>query len=205
MSTTAQPVSMPPLPPAMPAPARFTLDHYEHLVACGAFESGYEKRVELLWGTLTEMAPIGPPHADNVDGLMTWSVAATANKPIRVRIQQPIRLPSSESEPEPGISWVKEQSYAARHPNPDEVLLVIEVADTSLETDRGPKLAAYAEAGIAEYWIVNRQDRVVEVCRSPSGRSYDERRVVKPGEPLAPLAAPDAGFEVATLFAAADA
>jgi Uma2 family endonuclease len=190
----------PSIPAALLKPATFTLDRYEHLVACGAFAEGYEKRVELLWGMLTEMAPIGPPHSDNVDVLADWSHEVARNSGFRVRVQQPIRLPESNSEPEPDLAWVEKRSYAKRHPNPDEVLLVIEVADASLEVDRGPKLAAYAEAGLLEYWIVNRRERVIEVCRQPRGRDYADRRLAKPGEMIAPLVAPGASLEVASLF-----
>lgn len=180
--------------------ATFTLDHYEHLIACGAFTGEYGKGVELLWGEIVEMAPIGPPHREDVDYLAKWSFQAVGDLPIRVSIQQPIRLPASESEPEPDIAWVHEQSYANRHPNPGEVLLVIEVADSSLEVDRGAKLVAYAEAGIPEYWIVNLPDRVVEVCRQPEGRVYKSRQAIAPGGFAKPLAVSGASLEVARLF-----
>ena len=180
--------------------ATFTLDHYEHLVECGAFAGEYEKGVELLWGEIVEMSPTGPPHCEEVDYLTRWSILTTQNHPIRVRIQQPIRLPESDSEPDPDVVWVREQSYAARHPNPDEVMLVIEVAETSLEADRGPKLAAYAHAGVADYWIVNLIDRRVEVYRRPHERAYQELVVLKPGQTASPLALPEAKLEVAALF-----
>ncbi|MEO0530921.1 MAG: Uma2 family endonuclease [Planctomycetota bacterium] len=143
------------LPGSVKKRMTFSLDHYEHLIACGAFTGEYVKGVELLWGEIVETAPIGPPHREDVDYLARWSLKVVDDALIRVSIQQPIRLPGSESEPEPDISWVREKSCAKRHPNPDEVLLVIEVAGSSLEIDRGPKLAAYAKAGIPEYWIVS--------------------------------------------------
>lgn len=180
--------------------ATFTLDHYEHLIACGAFAGEYEKGVELLWGEIVEMAPIGPPHREDVDYLAKWSFQAVGDLPIRISIQQPIRLPASESEPEPDVTWVREQSYGNRHPNPDEVMLVVEVADSSLETDRGPKLAAYAEAGVPEYWIVSLPEKVVEVYREPKERTYQERQILKAGDFAEPLAVPGASLEVARLF-----
>lgn len=180
--------------------ATFSLEHYEHLVACGAFAGEFEQRVELLWGEIVEMAPIGPPHCDDLDRLARWSFESTRGLPIRVRVQSPIRLPDAESEPEPDIAWVIERDYRDRHPNPEEVLLVIEVAESSLATDRGSKLAAYATAGIAEYWIVNLPDRVVEVCREPTGGGYANRRLLKSGDKVSPLAAADAGLDVDRVF-----
>ncbi|MEM6798514.1 MAG: Uma2 family endonuclease [Planctomycetota bacterium] len=182
--------------------AKFTLEQYEHMVDCGAFGHPYEMRVELLNGEIVEMSPIGTPHADLLSILVDWSVNAVDRDRLIVRPQCPIRLPAIESEPEPDIAWVKRQSYRSQHPGPDDTVLVIEVADSSLAYDRGEKLQAYASAGIRDYWIVNLVDRQVEVYREPAGDGYTSKEVFHPdGHSPCPLAAVEARLAVKSLFA----
>ncbi|MEM6329649.1 MAG: Uma2 family endonuclease [Planctomycetota bacterium] len=181
--------------------AKFSLAQYEHMVACGAFGHPHQMRVELLNGEIVEMSPIGYEHADVVAILVDWATRGMDRSRLMVRPQSPIRLPDSRSAPEPDVAVVKRQSYRTQHPGPDEVLLVIEVADSSLGYDRGEKLAAYAAAGIPGYWVVNLVDRRLEVYREPAGQAYGVKTVHAAGELApAPQAAPDVGFEVAALF-----
>lgn len=183
-------------------PAKFTLDHYEHMIAVGAFDAPYNIPVELLHGEIVMMSPIGPSHSNDIDFLAKWSFQATAGHPIRVRIQNPIRLPSDNSEPEPDVCWVREQDYSQQHPNPEDVLLLVEVAESSLTMDQGPKLKAYAEAGVADYWIVNLVDKQIEVYRQPLKDKYQQKQVVRGGETIAPLALPTAQLAPSRLFGA---
>lgn len=171
-------------------PASFTLDEYEHMVACGAFSGEHEKNVELLWGRISEMPPIGESHEDRNDCIAAWSIRVTLDKPIRVRNQNSIRLPAGISAPQPDVCWVRERDYSQRAPHPEDVLLVIEIADSSLDRDRGTKLAAYAQAAIQEYWIVNLLDQQVEVFRNPEGLAYGEKRTLRGGDSVSPLALP---------------
>jgi Uma2 family endonuclease len=164
------------------------------MVEVGAFRGRFQKRLELLRGEIVEMGPIGSEHAKTIDRLNEWSTSATAHQSIRVRVQNPIRIPASDSEPEPDIVWVVRKNYAARHPEPQDVLLIIEVADTSLAVDRGAKLAVYAEAGIAEYWIVNLLNRQIEVYHSPSGNSYQTKTIHRGEDAVHPLALPEASL-----------
>ncbi len=180
--------------------ARFSLEHYEHMVACGAFAGEFEKRVELLWGEITEMSPIGPFHCSEVTFLTRWSVNATSDSEIDIRPQLPVRLPGSDSEPEPDICWVTRRDYSKQHPGPGDILLIIEVAETSLATDRGLKLKAYAEAGIADYWIVNLKDRQIEVYREPKSNSYQQPLIVTGEAAISPLALPSVELRAAELF-----
>lgn len=184
----------------MSTTALFTLEAYEHMAAVGAFDGKYRKRVELVRGEILEMSPIGAEHAEFVDRLTEWSFKVCAGNPIRVRSQNPIRIPFNESEPEPDIVWVEAKSYSDRHPEPQEVLLLIEVADSSLEYDRGEKLVVYAEAGIAEYWIVNLIDEQIEVYRNPSGRKYQEESAFRGDAAIQPLAPPTATLQPSRLF-----
>jgi Uma2 family endonuclease len=148
------------------------------------------------------MSPIGPPHHSAVSELTEWSFEALPPRAVRVFVQGPIGIPALDSEPEPDIVWARRQDYRANHPRPGDVLLLIEVADTSLAHDRGPKAALYAEAGIADYWVVSLPDRCVEVRRDPEGSSYRSLTVFKPGEEAHPLAFPGAALPVARLFPA---
>ncbi len=181
-------------------PATFSLEEYEHMIHCGAFVGEHEKNIELLWGRLVEMAPIGLPHEDDTDFLNEWSMRATLDKRIRVRIQNSIRLPESQSAPQPDVCWVRERSYAKRAPYPEDILLLIEVADSSLAKDRGAKCAAYAQAGIEEFWIVNLVDAQLEVYREPVGLEYRSRSDYKGDERVSPLALPEAELRAGDLF-----
>src|SRR5262245_66248313 len=126
-----------------------------------------------------------------------------------VRCQMPIAL-DDESEPEPDVAVVPgaRRDYATDHPS--RPVLVVEVADTSLADDRAIKGALYARAGIADYWILNLTDRVLEVYRSPSSSSprlaawrYRDVAILGATASIAPLAGPDVPVDVATLLPAA--
>lgn len=199
--STVSPTSFDSFPAAAVPPATFTLEEYEHMVACGAFSGEHKKHVELLWGRISEMPPIGEPHEDRNDRIANWSVRVTLGQPIHIRNQNSIRLPGSSSKPQPDICWVRERDYSTRSPHSDDILLVIEVADSSIERDRVSKLAAYAQAGIPDYWIVNLVDGQVEVYREPKGLEYSEKQVLKGDDLISPLALPEANTTARQLLA----
>lgn len=184
----------------MATAAHFSLEHYERMVKLGAFDAPYRMRLELIRGEIVEMSPIGTEHSFIIDLINEWSIRSTMDRSIRVRVQNPIRIPISDSEPEPDIVWAARKNYADQHPEPHEVLLVIEVAESSLAFDRGDKLAIYAEAGIQEYWIVNLVDRQIEVYRDPIGKAYQTNAVYRGGEGASPLALPEAKLLPASVF-----
>jgi hypothetical protein len=148
-------------------------------------------RVELLDGEIVEKAVIGSPHAWSVDTLTRLLVQAVGDRAI-VRVQGPVRL-DEYSEPEPDLSLLRPgpEGYHSSHPVPNDVLLLIEVADTTALHDRSVKLPLYAQAGIPEYWLVDLGRGVVEIYRSPSGATYTEAREARPGTAIAPEALPD--------------
>ena len=119
---------------------------------------------------------------------------------MRVRIQNPIGIPTSDSEPEPDICWVKPGKYRRRHPRPEEVLLLIEVADSSLEFDMGEKADLYAAAGVPDYWVVNLPGRCVEVFRQPTAGKYAEHATHSMGREIQPLAFPEVVLSTTELF-----
>ncbi len=180
--------------------AQFTLEQYEHMVEVGAFSGPCEKRLELLRGEIRQMSPIGYRHSHVVTLLTDWSYEVVPREQFVIRVQNPVRIEVSESEPQPDIVWARRHPASDHHPEPHDVLLLIEVADTSLNDDRGEKLQIYAEVGIAEYWIVNLIDEQVEVYRKPIGRSYEEQSVYRKDAEISPLALPAATLKPSRLF-----
>jgi Uma2 family endonuclease len=165
-----------------------TIDEYDRMARVGIF--GPEERVELIAGELVRMAPIGSRHATSVanldDGFHPRLPRSAA-----LRVQSPIRIPQ-HSEPEPDIAIVRRRAdgYVERHPQPEDTLLVIEVADTTLRYDRDVKMPLYAAAGIPEAWLVDLPRRRILVYRRPVDGIYGEVTVVREGT-LTPLAFPD--------------
>ncbi len=121
-------------------------------------------RVQLLDGVIAEMSPIGPPHSYAVQRLMVWIFRLLPNG-WELRVQQPITIGASE--PQPDLAVVRVRDYRNHHPGPTDIALLIEIADSSIETDRITKGEIYAAAGIREYWIVNLVDGCVEIHRDP--------------------------------------
>lgn len=157
---------------------------------------GPDERVELLDGELIQMLPIGPEHAYVVDRLAEWlSVRFTGRAAIRV--QNPIAL-DKRSEPQPDIMICElpAEQYAKAHPNPSQVLLIVEVSDSKLSHDRGKKLHTYARRRLFEYWVVDVVHGRIEVHRNPRGERYLEHRIVRRGDAIAPSAFPDDAIPV---------
>jgi len=181
--------------------ARFTLEEYERMVASGVLD---KRRLELIRGEIREMSPIGPEHEDVVDQLTDWSTQEAVKKKVRVRVQNSIGLPGLETAPEPDIVWVARGRYRRARPTADDVLLLIEVADTSLDDDRGEKLGLCALTGIGDYWIANLVDQCIEVYRDPEGGRYRSTRVFRDDEEVRPLALPEVSLLPSALFATED-
>ena len=167
----------------------WTRAQYDKAIAAGIFTP--EDKIELIEGRLIQKMPIHAPHSTSM-GLVEDAFNSFLVKGIHlIRTQQPLALGSS-SEPEPDIAIVEgeRRDYAVDHPK--TALLVIEVSDSSLAFDRGTKAAMYAKAGIADYWIVNINERVVEVHRDPvkvngRGRYQTQLRYTEGGS-VTPLA-----------------
>lgn len=178
---------------------RFTIDEYYRMAEVGLIPRG--ARVELLDGQIVDMMPIGPFHSGVVTRLSEIFSDLNARRWSQIA-QSPLRL-DRNSEPQPDLMLVKRRadSYTRSHPGPDDVFLVIEVADSSLDFDRSEKLPIYGKAGIAELWIVNLQDRQIEVYRDPHFTGYGTTAILREGESAAPAAFPDARISVAELLA----
>ena len=183
---------------SMPATRhRFTVDDWHTMIDAGVFRQ--DQRLELLDGEIFEMAPIGPHHTSVVNRLTRLWVMRLGTRAI-VQAQGPIDV-SRRSEPEPDLALFRERDdfYRHRHAGPRDTLLVIEVADGSLDYDRA-KLRIYAAAGIPEVWIVNLQGAHVEIHREPAADGYLGTSVAQRGETLACLAFPDVTLGVADVL-----
>ena len=167
---------------------RFTVEEYYKLAEVGILAP--DERVELLAGEIIKMAAVGSRHAFCVDEftekLMPLALAGRA----RVRTQNPIQL-SEENHPQPDIAVVARNEYVDAHPLPEDVMLLIEVSDTTAGFDRRHKLPMYALHGIPEVWLGDINARRVEVHDEPIAAGYARVRVFDAGETLSPGAFPD--------------
>jgi Uma2 family endonuclease len=165
---------------------------YDKLVEAGTFEG---ERVELLYGVVVRMSPIGPRHNYSVQELNARFVRALHGRAV-VRIQMSFAA-SDDSEPEPDLAVVPPGKYWLEHPR--SASLVIEVAETSIKDDR-QKAILYGSSNVDEYWIVNLVDDEVEVYRAPSDGTFRERTVQRRGAELTMLAFPDVLLRVDDLL-----
>jgi Uma2 family endonuclease len=173
---------------------RLTVADYHRMVECGILAE--DERVELLDGQVVPMTPIGSPHAGCVNRLTRMLTHALGDR-ATIAVQNPAVL-NDWSEPQPDVAVLKPRldGYAAAHPEPADVLLLIEVADSSLARDREVKLPLYAAAGVAEVWLVNLQANHIHLHRDPGPTGYRSGRIARRGETVSPLLFPDVAFPV---------
>ncbi len=172
----------------------FTLDDYHRLAEVGML--GEDDRVELLDGQIVEMSPIGPRHAAAVRNLARLLYRRLGDA-VLLGVQDPVVLdPRSEPQPDIAVLKPRRDAYSGAHPRPGDVLLVIEVADTSLESDRDVKLPLYAAAGISEAWLLDLEHEVVEVHRQPAATGYRDVQALARGGTLAALLVPTGDLSV---------
>lgn len=162
---------------------RFSRAQYERMVEAGVFGPG--DRLELLEGEIIDMGPQKSRHATAVT-LVGDALRAVFGTGVTVRVQLPFAL-DDRSEPEPDVAVVPGLPRDYRDSHPDRALLLCEVSDTTLAYDRGPKLRAYARAGIPEYWNLDLVGGTLEVCRGPVQDGYAERRLMPADAWVAPL------------------
>ncbi len=157
-----------------------TADEYERMGEAGIFRP--DSQLELLEGEIYEMSPIGSSHAACVNAL-SLLLNQLFGGVLLVSTQNPIRL-DDYSEPQPDLALLRwrDDFYRRAHPTPNDVLLVIEVADTTIDSDRRIKLALYAKAGIKEVWLVNLPGEQIEIYAEPSGGGYQITKQIKRGE-----------------------
>jgi Uma2 family endonuclease len=164
------------------------------------------KRVELIFGEAVEMSPIGWPHAISVD-LVAEALRAAFAQGHYVRVQQPFTAPGVKvgSEPQPDAAVIPgtPRNYTD---HPTVAALIVEVADTTLANDTTTKAELYATAGIADYWVLDVDNRQLHVFRDPQHNAtlgvtaYQTHRVLTPTDHVSPLAAPAASILVSDLL-----
>jgi len=159
-----------------------------------------DDRVELIDGEIITMNPIGSRHAANVTRVGTM-LARMLDSNVIVRIQNPVRL-DQYSEPEPDIALVtgRDDCYSQSHPTAADVLLIIEVADSSLEYDKKIKLPLYARAGIPEVWIEDLVWDRIEAYSQPVNGTYQKSRIAERGESISPGNLPALIFSIEDLL-----
>jgi len=175
---------------------RWRQDEYERMIANGLFAPG--ERVELIDGEILKLNPQGSFHATAVR-LVEDALRLTFGAGFDVRAQLPIAL-GTHSEPEPDVAVVPGSPRDYRETHPSTAVLIVEVADTTLEYDRVRKGGIYARADIPDYWLINLVDRCVEVYRDPVQGSYQAGTRFMPGDRISPLAARNAPLAVADML-----
>ena len=173
--------------PVEPRRHRVTVPEYRRMIESGVF--GDQPRIELLDGELIEMSAMSPRHFKRVQRLHQ-RLERSFGQRVDVASQGPISLPG-DGEPEPDVFLYRNDLPEDDLAAPADLLLVIEVSDTTLAYDRAAKLRAYARDGITEYWIVNLVDDQLEVYRDPQGERYATSFTLKAGTPATCLAFPD--------------
>ena len=177
---------------------RFTADECLAMLEVGVLDE--DDRIELMDGVLLIMPPISDDHEETTDWL-TWLCVRAFGERAMVRVQGSIRL-NNMSAPQPDIAILRRRPLGGARPYyPEDIFLVIEVANTSLRYDSGPKLARYAAAGIVEVWIVNLRDGTVTVYTGLSGAEYTSVRTYQAGESISPQAFPDVSLAIADFLA----
>ena len=185
-------------PPA-PARHRLSVDAYYRMAEAGILADPHQ--VELIDGEIFDMAAIGSPHAAITNKLGRLFTRALDDEVALVAVQNPVRL-DAYSEPEPDVILLRPRAdgYRASHPGAADVLLLVEVSESSLQYDRSVKLPLYARFGVPEVWIVDLVGTAVEVYREPRDGAYASRERLTTGL-LAPALVPGATVDVAGLLA----
>ena len=178
---------------------RFTIDEYHRMGEVGIL--GDDERLELIAGHIVVREPIGSHHAGTVDRLNRLWTSRLGERAI-VRVQNPVVLPEEVSELQPDVMLLAPRAdfYTASHPTPPDVLLLIEVADTSLLLDRRVKMPLYARAGIREAWLCDLTTGRVDVHRDVTAGRYASVRTFTAAQRLSAQTFPDVTLTVAELL-----
>ncbi len=175
----------------------FTVQEYEQMIRAGLF--GEDDRLELIEGEVIAMSPIGPGHAGRVNRLNRLFARRVGERAL-ISVQNPVRLAHSEPQPDLALLRPRADDYAEGHPQPEDVLLIVEVADTSADYDRSVRIPLYGRAGILETWLVDLTSLSMEVYRGPTASGYKEKRTLGASDTLAPLAMPDVALAVSDIL-----
>jgi Uma2 family endonuclease len=178
---------------------RFTLDEYHRVGEVGILHE--DDRVELIEGEIIEMTPIDSRHAATVARIQHFFSTRLGDR-ATVWGQNPLLMPRFESEPQPDVILLAPRAdfYAGALPEPPDVRLLVEIADSSLPYDRRRKFPLYARAGVGEAWLVDLDGRRLEIHRWPAAGGYQDIRSPGPDETFTTLAFPDVAVTLADLI-----
>jgi len=186
------------LPPAADGRVRFSRAAYRRMFEAGMF--GPEPRVELIDGELMMMSPIGPLQGAIVRRLTQFFVTNLPDS-IECSVQLPI-IAAEHSEPEPDIALVRrrDDDYQTEHPSASDIVLAVEVSQSSLSFDLGKKLQLYASCGIKEYWVIDVARQTIIVNRDPHAATYASTMEYRANHTIAPNEIPNCELAVGWLF-----
>jgi len=168
--------------------AKITGVEFDSMVERGVFSGVRTRKIELIRGELRFMNPAGPIHDDYIDYLTRWSVEQTRATEVNIRVQ--CGFVCDDNRPEPDVLWLQPRRYGRSRPTAKDVLLLIEVSDSSLDSDLKEKAALYAEAGVLEYWVVDVPSSRIHVMANSDGQAYRNLRIIVPPNPIAPSCRP---------------
>jgi Uma2 family endonuclease len=177
---------------------KFTIEEFQLMADSGIIPE--DERVELIEGEIIEMGKIGRRHAAIVRRLISLLTQKLGNFAI-IDAQNPIEL-GIYSQPQPDISLLRRRDdyYESGHPKPEDIFLLIEVADSSLEFDREIKIPLYWKSNITEVWIVDINNQLLEVYRQPNSEGYQSKQTYQKGDMISPLAFANTQIAVTNIF-----
>jgi Uma2 family endonuclease len=177
---------------------QFTISEWHKMGKYNIFEP--HARMELIEGEIIDMAPIGPSHGGRVKRLNHLFSRQLGDSAI-IGVQDPIQI-RDDSEPEPDLAILRPEPnfYTERHPKPDDILLLIEVSDTTINYDRDKKVPLYANNGIVEFWLVDLGEETIEIYLEPHPQGYAQKRIAKSGEILVPSQLPQVTMAVSDIL-----
>jgi Uma2 family endonuclease len=177
----------------------WTVQEYHRMSELGILDPN--ERTELIAGQITLMVAKGTPHVLTLRLIASELEALLANKAVFLSTQDPIHLDNS-SEPEPDLAIVKGTAldYTEQHPQPQDIYLVVEVADSTLKQDCEVKDKMYAQVNITDYWVVDIPNRQIHVFRNPAATGYSDHLILTESQAISPLAFPDISLSIFSIL-----
>jgi Uma2 family endonuclease len=182
----------------MQASVKLTGREFDAMAEYGSFDVLGPKKVELIRGELVFMNPAGPIHDDYIDYLTRWSTKSANERVATIRVQ--CGFVCDDHRPEPDVLWLEPRRYGRTRPTAKNVLLLIEIADSSLSNDVLDKAELYAEAGVQEYWVIDIPNQRLHRMQNTDGKAYRSIEVLVPPQTPAPRCLPTAALNLAELF-----
>ena len=188
--------------PGTHLPARFSIAQFDGMIDAGVFLNETDRQIQLLNGEIMIMTPPSPRHDDVVRLLSAWAFEQNlhSQETHEVCVQLSMNLHEQNSVVLPDLMFVVHQSYSSRRPNASDTRLLVEVSDTTLAYDLGKKMCMYAEANVAEYWVIDIPHRALTVHRDPAAGRYRSVQTFDEHASVSPVFLPEASLSVGQLF-----